>query len=383
VHQSAVTIPRSKSVLNRQQIIADLHPDCPTLNVIPDSADTLLLQRGLPKIGTGQAIDVGDGGTTLRFLLARAALSPKPTLFQLSSRLYERPHTSLIESLQRGGATIEMKDAEKQIHVVGWPKAPHELQIEARTSSQYASALALLAASGMQFSLVIEGPITSSSYLDLTLNLLEKGGVSMVRKTGEPLRIDFLGVSKPASFETPQDESSAAIWRCLAILDPNIESPAVEDSSQPDASLSEILNAKTSTLHIEHAPDLFPVLVTTHCVLGNHITIDGGPTLRIKESDRVADLATQLIMCGGSVVEGATGITTNVLPYHSDERVWTTCKDHRLAFAALLASLKGPLRVRDPQVVLKSYPRFWQDARALGWSVLPLTFPLEHTSKQA
>lgn len=383
-HMDAVTIPRSKSVLNRHQIIADLHPHGLLIDAAPDSADTILLARGLRNIGKNTPIEVGDGGTTFRFLLARAAMTTDPSVFRLSPRLFARPHDSLIKALRQGGAFVELRPDAHEIYVTGWSEPPGQLRIEAHTSSQYASSLALLSASGMVFSLEIEGPITSSSYLDLTLSLLHEAGVAMIREDGDPLRIHFKGVSDcEQTLFTRQDESSAAVWRCLAALDSNIRSPKVEDPSQPDATLPEILAARRTELHIEHAPDLFPVVVTTACVRGDVITVYGGPTLRLKESDRITDLATQLIAAGASVTEVADGMVTAELPRRLDETEWNTCEDHRLAFAALLASLSGPLCLLGPQVVLKSYPRFWQDARALGWSVRPLTFPLEQESKQA
>jgi 3-phosphoshikimate 1-carboxyvinyltransferase len=107
------------------------------------------------------------------------------------------------------------------------------------------------------------------------------------------------------------------------------------------------------------------------------VKVRGGPTLKLKESDRLEGLKDLLVVLGSETRVEGESLVTAPAPRHSEPLDWDTNHDHRLAFAAAVAALSGPMRVLGPHVVEKSYPRFWQDLRRLGFKLQPTTFPLD------
>src|SRR5690606_32916984 len=161
----------SKAVLNRLLILADLNPKVEATQ-ISGATDVVLMKRGLSSLKSGRVVEVGDGGTTFRFLAVRAAALPGRHSFHLGQRLAERPHDDLFRALRNAGANVE--PAGREVMIEGWPEFPTQISVSARHSSQYASAFALLAGGGHEFTLTIEDELVSESYFDLTLELLEE-----------------------------------------------------------------------------------------------------------------------------------------------------------------------------------------------------------------
>ncbi|MEZ4460631.1 MAG: hypothetical protein R3E66_13065 [bacterium] len=141
-------------------------------------------------------------------------------------------------------------------------------------------------------------------------------------------------------------------------------------SNQPDSGLGSRLAMDTRAFDVSDMPDVVPVLAAA-CALREGITrIEGGTTLKHKESDRVEDLARLLRANGVRVDTDKTSISIEggaMAPNIADP-----ADDHRLAFAALVLSVAGPLTLLNPWVVAKSYPEFFDDARQAGWSILPI-----------
>ena len=363
--------PASKSVLNRLLILADLNTE---VEVKQDSGatDVVLMKRGLSSLKSGRIVDVGDGGTTFRFLAVRAASLPGKHRFRLGQRLAERPHDDLFKALRRSDASVEVSG--REVVIGGWAEFPKKISVSAKHSSQYASAFALLAGGGHEFTLTIEDEIVSESYFELTLQILEEIG-TQYRRDGNQLNFFGLNSGERLTLNAAMDESSAAVWRALSWLGVPVIGNAVEDRSQPDHNLNAYLDPTLREVDIRNSPDLMPVLATAYAVVGQEVRIHGGPTLKLKESDRLEGLRHLLARLGSeSKVEGECLITARA-PKRPSPLDWETNHDHRMAFAAAVAALCGPIRVLGPQVVEKSYPRFWQDLRRLGFKFQPTTLP--------
>jgi len=167
------------------------------------------------------------------------------------------------------------------------------------------------------------------------------------------------------------DESSNAVWRVLRWLGLPIEVPE-GSSQQPDADLTQRLAIPTDRIDVTEMPDVFPVLCAGLALRGEPVRVTGGAHLRGKESNRIDDLVEELQKNGLSAFAEEDGIRLaggqprlkNLDPGH----------DHRLAFAALVLSTAGPLVLKNPWVVEKSYPEFYDDARLAGWSILPTSY---------
>ncbi len=364
---AAPQVSSSKSELNRLMMIAHLRADATQVEGWSRAADVVLLERGLRSMQNNHPIYVGEGGTTFRFLLAASALRPTPSVFQLSERLYARPHGPLLDALELSGCVIRKNDETHTIEVKGWSQPPKELHVDASVSSQFASALALLSAAGLTFTLNIADSIASERYFEMTCAFLRQAGVKITPGLGA-YHFDAGGLGAPISMRAAPDQSSHAVWRVLAWLGYPI---SVEAGSghQPDAELTQRLEGVTNDIDVTDMPDVFPVLCAGLAVRGDQIRVVGGVHLRGKESNRIDDLVVELQKNGFSAMAETDGITLQ--RGDADPKTLDPGHDHRLAFAALVLSTAGPLVLKNPWVVEKSYPEFFDDARLAGWSILP------------
>jgi 3-dehydroquinate synthetase/5-enolpyruvylshikimate-3-phosphate synthase len=370
VWPAAPEVAASKSELNRMKVIEHLRHGSTQVSGRSRAADVVLLERGLEAMDRNEPVYVGDGGTTFRFLLALAALRPTTTQFQLSQRLYARPHQPLLDALNAGGCVVRRDDNACTIELCGWATAPKELEVDASASSQFASALALLAASGLNFALKITDSIASERYFEMTCSLLANAGVTITRTT-DTCHFAPSAIAHPIHMQASPDESSNAVWRVLQWLGLPIKVPE-GSSQQPDADLAQRIAVLTDPVDVTEMPDVFPVLCAGLALRGDTVKVVGGVHLRGKESNRIDDLVEELQKNGFAAVAEEDGIRLaggqpaikSLDPGH----------DHRLAFAALVLSTAGPLVLKNPWVVEKSYPEFYDDARLAGWSILPTSY---------
>jgi 3-phosphoshikimate 1-carboxyvinyltransferase len=393
-------VEASKSELNRAQIIAHLHPSEIEIRGRSSAADVFYLQRALAEISSVSpsedvAVYCGEGGTTLRFLLALAASRPGATRLYAHRRLLKRPHAPLVEALREGGAEVtEIDDARGAgFQVRGWRIAPERLSIPGHTSSQFASALAMLGALGKELRLHVtfdgadRSEIVSEPYFEMTLEMLRRVGLSVDSTNGSTSRdivirpgpeFDRAGVLEAAA-----DASSAAVWSVASFLGVPVEVANLSRPSlQPDSRIDEVLAALRDSqsdsasdqidLDLHECPDLAPVVAVAALAVPAAVRIGGVAHLRHKESNRIEDLVRAFAMAGVEIEPREDGILVpaGVQRATSGARI-ATFGDHRLAMAALLLSAAGAeLTVDDPWVVAKSYPSLWSDARRAGWSVV-------------
>ncbi|MBJ6366572.1 3-phosphoshikimate 1-carboxyvinyltransferase [Snuella sedimenti] len=393
--QTAVQITGSKSESNRLLLLKALYPEL-ELDNISNSDDSNLMTKAL--VSTSDVIDIHHAGTAMRFLTAFFAVQDgREVVLTGSKRMKERPIKILVEALQHLGADIQYveNDGFPPIKIKGKKLSKHEVSLKANVSSQYISALLLIASkleNGLE--LTLEGDITSVPYVKMTLGLLEEIGVST------KFEGNVISVKPNARALTPQklvvesDWSSASYYfSIVAISDLGTQvtlSSYKLDSLQGDSALVEIYkhfgvettfgdntitlkkvsdNKTTKTFNLVNAPDIAQTIAVTCFALGIACDLTGLHTLKIKETDRLVALKTEIEKLGGKVT-----ITDKSLHLEASKEInelvsIATYNDHRMAMAFAPLALKVPIVIEDAQVVSKSYPTFWDDLEAIGFKI--------------
>lgn len=389
-------LPLSKSVAARVLILHHLTPGARAIDPdrLPSCDDTQIIAAALAcPAGT---VSVDDCGTAARFLTALFAATPGVDITLTGSpRLCERPVGPLIDALRHLGADITYinKDGYLPVSISGRKLSGGRVKLDASGSSQYASALAL-AAPLMAAPLAIDlgGEGVSMPYLRMTLDMLQARGVDTYRE-GYDIHIANT-LPSDTDIETEPDWSAAAFWYELAAVTAGwVTLPGLlPDSLQGDSILARIgdrfgviteftdqgaeLSATPdihSRLDLELAdyPDLVPALAVTACLINVPFRFSGIGHLRHKESDRIADLAAQLRLCGWLVEAGHDSLSWEgeVIPVPALPQL-SACGDHRLAMAfASIAAFAPGLVIRGAEAVNKSYPGFWDDLRDTGFTI--------------
>ena len=421
---SEIVITGSKSETNRLLLLQALFPNL-TLENTSNSDDSEVMLKALrvtksqisnPK---SQIIDVHHAGTAMRFLTAYFAIQPNSEVILTgSSRMKERPIHILVEALNNLGAQIsyEEKVGFPPIRIKGTELQKSKISIEANTSSQFISALLLVAPklkNGLQ--LHLKGEITSLPYIKMTLALLNEIGVntSFENKTItiQPITHNL----QPTTITVESDWSSASyFYSIVALSEIGTQitlSNYKKNSLQGDAVLSEIykdfgvetvfnenktitiskvnVNIKSETdnrqpttdnleprtynphlkYNLNNSPDIAQTIAVTCFGLGISCELTGLHTLKIKETDRLEALKNELEKLGASVVISDESL---FLKSNADIRQNVTVKtyqDHRMAMAFAPLALKTSLIIEDAEVVSKSYPSFWEDLKTCGIAV--------------
>jgi len=381
-----LTIPGSKSESNRLLVLQKLYPQI-TIENLSDADDTRHLQEAL--LNPLDAIDIGHAGTAMRFLTAYFAIqNGKKTRLTGSDRMQNRPIKILVDALCDLGSDIEYENKEgyPPLLIVGKELTNNAVRINGNVSSQYLSALLLIAPKlkqGLHLNLI--GDVTSRPYLEMTLSLLAQIGIDY---TWQDNIISILPKEDihPKTIKVESDWSSASYFYSLAALSDSATiklSSYKENSLQGDSALVAIYkklgvettfqddaitlvkNAKyppkNLKLSLVKTPDLAQTIAVTCFGLGIACELIGLHTLKIKETDRLVALKTELEKLGAIV-----DITDESLCLHPVTSInpnikIATYKDHRMAMAFAPLSLKVPLVIEEADVVSKSYPKFWED----------------------
>jgi len=381
-----IQITGSKSETNRLLILQQFYPNL-TIENKSNSDDSVLMQKALAS--TAKEINIGHAGTAMRFLTAYFSVKEGSEIVLTGShRMKDRPIKILVEALTSLGANIQYLEKEgfPPLKISGKKLAKDFVEIEGNLSSQYVSALLLIAPtlqSGLK--LKFKGEVTSVPYIKMTLQLLAELGIDYVWH-GNLITV----YSKPAieskTVIVESDWSSASYYYSLCALSPNSEitlSSYKKNSLQGDSALATIyenlgvstefnentiilknkqtLNFKPLTLNLISAPDIAQTIAVTCFGLGVECYLTGLHTLKIKETDRLVALKTELEKLGGEV-----GITNETLHLQPSTRInenisIATYDDHRMAMAFAPLAVKVAIEIEDAGVVSKSYPSFWED----------------------
>ena len=393
--QSSIQITGSKSESNRLLLLQALYPEFKLENV-SNSDDSNLMTNALSS--KSEIIDIHHAGTAMRFLTAYFSIQEgRETILTGSKRMKERPIKILVEALQELGAQISYKENEgyPPIKITGKKLTKHKVSLKANVSSQYISALLLIASkleNGLE--LTLEGEITSIPYINMTLSLLDEIGVES-SFMGNIIRVKPNTTTlKPKTFTVESDWSSASYYFSIAALSEvgteiNLSSYK-ENSLQGNSALVSIYkhfgvsasfsenkltlkkeksNLEPLSLDLKNAPDIAQTIAVTCFALGISCDLIGLHTLKIKETDRLVALKIELEKLGGSVE-----ITDKSLHLSASKRInpmvsIATYNDHRMAMAFSPLALKTSIIIEDAMVVSKSYPTFWEDLKSIGFKI--------------
>ncbi|WP_066223984.1 3-phosphoshikimate 1-carboxyvinyltransferase [Formosa haliotis] len=393
----SVTITGSKSESNRLLVLQALFPNI-TLENLSNSDDTEVMQMALKS--TDAVIDIHHAGTTMRFLTAYFSSSEgKSVTLTGSKRMKERPIKILVDALRDLGADISYveNDGYPPIQISGKKLTQNQVTLKANVSSQYISALMLIGSS-LENGLVLtlDGEITSVPYIKMTLNLLHQLGIE-AEFQGQTISVQpKKDLVAGTDFTVESDWSSASYFFSIVALSAvgkTITLSAYKETSlQGDsvlASIYEQFGVQTTfetntitlkkvkavsketviTLDLVNAPDIAQTIAVTCFGLGIACDLSGLHTLKIKETDRLEALKTELEKLGGTVF-----ITDKSLKLEPSDNIVEnvaidTYNDHRMAMAFAPLALKTTMRVNDAEVVSKSYPEFWSDLKNIGFII--------------
>jgi 3-phosphoshikimate 1-carboxyvinyltransferase len=378
----------SKSESNRALILRALAGSAVELDNLSEARDTRLLESLLAS--DDQVLDARDAGTTLRFLTAWCVAANRPAVITGTPRMQQRPIGILVEALRSLGAEIRYEGEEgfPPIRVEGFTQQTREVTMRGDVSSQYTSALLLIAPFLPQgLALTLSGPIASRPYIDMTIEWMKRFGLGVKESRG----CFEVAPQAPRAgrYAIESDWSAAGYWYTLMALcwDGELKLMHLREASlQGDRALAVlfvplgvqsefvddgvILRPGPCSDRFEadftHIPDQAQTFAVCCAGLGVPARLTGLQSLRIKETDRIAALETELAKFGCAVqVEGDEAMVLPGTPLQVAGQTVETYDDHRMAMAFAPLSVLGALRISDPGVVQKSYPGFWRDWESL------------------
>lgn len=421
---ATIQLPASKSISNRAIVISALAGASAAPDNLSDCDDTRVMTAAMnlvdrrvaaaatpppaqanPLAAPRDTIDIGAAGTAMRFLTAYLAVTPVTAVLTGTPRMCHRPIKVLVDALRRLGAHIRYLGTEgyPPLLVEGRHLAGGTMDIPGDVSSQYISALLMIAPTldgGLRMRLT--GDVISRPYIDLTLCMMRDFGARAEWTSNDTITVAPGGYSAPVRYTIESDWSAASYWYEAVALSPHASAITLtglhDGSLQGDSAVrylfsmlgvrttfgTDALGRPTVTLRktgrplprLEYdfsgQPDIAQTLVATCAALDIPFSFAGLATLKIKETDRIEALKTEMRKLGYVIAEGPG----HTLAWNGGRctpdpaPVIDTCDDHRMAMAfAPLAIVRPGLTIDNPLVVTKSYPRFWDDMRRAGFAI--------------
>jgi 3-phosphoshikimate 1-carboxyvinyltransferase len=411
-----VQLTGSKSECNRALVIEALSNSKVKVENVSDAADTVTLAGILRKSQESRVknqevlagdkseienskseINIGPAGTAMRFLTAYYAIGDKEVILTGSERMKQRPIGILVDALRSLGAHIDFEEKEgyPPLKLKGnFEQQTNKISIKGNISSQYITALLLIAAKlPLGLELHIEGELTSRPYVEMTLAMLRQANIQY---TWEDNIISIPHQEfAPTSLHIEPDWSAASYWYAIAALSDQAELflPGLTSYSlQGDSVITELManfgitsQFKDGGVHLtkepkpifrkifdlKECPDLAQTIIVVCAALGHDASFTGLETLKIKETDRILALQTELAKIGVKLIEKGQVYKLDCSEKQIPQRMFVnTYDDHRMAMAfAPLATLIPELEIEDADVVEKSYPAFWKDLESVGFEV--------------
>ena len=408
--KGSIGLTASKSISNRVLIIKALCDNDFNIENLATAKDTVTLNKLLFN-NDEQIFDVGHAGTVMRFLTAHLSLKDGEFEITGSERMQQRPIKVLVDALRELGAKIEYLKNEgyPPLKITGGLITGNKIEIEGGVSSQYISALMLIAPK-IKGGLTIQfkNEIISKPYINMTLEIMKDFGadVNWVDETIVVNECNYI----TKDFIVEADWSSASYWYGIAALANEAEINLYglsKNSLQGDAVVQDIYKnfgvktefidggvklTKTSTpntqhptlkLDFENCPDIAQTVAVTCAALNVEAKFTGLKTLRIKETDRIFALQQELTKLDYNVeVDGDDLMINPSLRTQGNEVKQSssnsesasflamtsieTYDDHRMAMAFASLALLAPITINDENVVVKSYPDFWNDISGVG-----------------
>lgn len=399
-----IKLEGSKSISNRVLIIQALCKKKFDIKRLSKSDDTQVLHK-LLSANKLKEYDVHHAGTSFRFLTAYLAIQKGKQVLTGSSRMKQRPIGPLVEALRQLGCQIDYLGKKGYPPLkIGKPRkldSAYEVTIDAGISSQYISALLLIAPTlpnGIKLNLT--GDLVSESYLNMTLKTLAYFGIEY-SKEGQTITIapqDY----QAKDFVVEADWSASSYYYAIVSMAKEGQvslKGLFEESTQGDAAMVGIgrmlgVDSKWvdgrlviskdvhSAISLEYdfinQPDLAQTIAVICAANGVQGKFIGLKTLRIKETDRIEALDTELAKLNSSFKQNGHKHDSELyeigpkLNFEQGLQRFKTYKDHRMAMAFAPLALLAPIEISKPEVVSKSYPTYWEDLKSLGFKIQPV-----------
>lgn len=401
--QGEIHLDGSKSLSNRVLIIQALCKDDFRIDHCSTSDDSVTLQSLLAS--QEETLDAHHAGTTFRFMTSYLCLQDGYQILTGSERMKQRPIGPLVDALRSIGADIEYvgEDGYPPLKIGALdPENSHiELTISAEISSQFISSLLLIAPilpHGLTIHL--EGNLVSRPYLEMTLKMMEYFGIKY-EWNDQTIQVHHQEY-KGKDIRIEADWSAASYYYIMAALSDQVDVQLhglFQESLQGDSaivSLMEDFGIRTSYtesgIKIEKdgngkpfidynfikAPDIAQSIAVACAGSGKQGLFSGLQTLKIKETDRIAALSQELAKVNAffskmpakfSKKSGEEYYMLEGTAKSEDAPAFDTYKDHRMAMAFAPLAMLFPIKINDPAVVSKSYPRYWEDLASLGFII--------------
>ena len=395
--KASVKLPASKSICNRALILNALSYSPYEIRNLSDCDDTEVMVKALNS--NDRDFDIKAAGTAMRFLTAFLSKVVGEWTITGTERMKNRPIKILVDALNALGARVEYMEKEgyPPLRIFGSALQGGEISLAGGVSSQYISALLMIAPlmeNGL--TLHLEGVVISKPYINLTLQLMEQYGVK-AEWNGQTIKVrpqDY----HPIPFTVESAWSAASYWYSMMALSKNAEIELLglfKNSLQGDAAGAKLFaqlgvgttytdrgvvlkhngnRTKKLNYNFVNEPDLAQTFVVTCVLLNIPFRFTGLQSLKIKETDRIEALKTELRKLGYLLTDS----NNSILEWNGERcepqahPVITTYEDHRMAMAFAPAALVLPegIEIADPQVVSKSYPHYWRDLRTAGFIII-------------
>ncbi|XOS86713.1 MAG: 3-phosphoshikimate 1-carboxyvinyltransferase [Candidatus Karelsulcia muelleri] len=390
-----VNITGSKSESNRFLILKALYPDIIELENISNSDDTFILKKAL--FSKKKLINIKHSGTAMRFLTAFFSIKEnREVILTGSYRMQERPISILVETIKKLGGNIfyEKKNGYPPLRIIGKKLLGGEINIDANISSQYISALMLIASkfeNGLK--IYLSNKITSISYIKMTLKVLKKLGINVLWNKNI-IYIKNIKFKKKIKIIIESDWSSASYYYSLVALSKtadlnlkffnkkNIQGDSIISNiyknffnvktlfKNNEINLKKLIDIDLNSIDIDlnSTPDIAQTIVVTCTGLKIKCVLRGLETLKIKETDRLNALKNELSKLGvKSIITNSSIELLHFNEIKKKEIYIYTYDDHRMAMSFSTLGIIYPISILNYNVVSKSYPNFWVDLKSLGF----------------
>lgn len=409
--EGEIVIPPSKSLSHRAIIAAGLASGRSVISNVLFSKDILATIQAMRACGATieqkkdsliiygskvkrifSELDANESGSTIRFMIPIALVCGEKIKFTGQNHLVNRPLDTYFELFDKLGMRYtHPKNAYLPLEVEG-AMLPGVYEIRGDISSQFITGLlyALPLLDG-DSKLVITTPLESKGYVDLTLDILSKFGISITHRDYKEFFIQGHQEYRPYDYVVEGDYSQSAFFLVADCLGANIKLKAMNKNSfQGDKKILEDLKAFQATLHMEEdaiecpscttygttidfsqSPDLGPALTVLAALSCGTSSFIHASRLRIKECDRITCMREELEKMGAQIEEYEDGMTIHGVD-HLNGAVVDSHNDHRVAMALAIASLKtiGAITILSAECVTKSFPHFWQVFEELGGDIV-------------
>jgi len=396
-----VRLPGSKSISNRVLLLAALASGDTEVSGLLDADDTRVMRDALAKLGVRfwrrrvrgvggpfpvkkAELFLGNAGTAFRPLTAALVMTGGEYRLAGAPRMHERPIGDLVNALRGIGADVEYLGADGYPPLALHPaaiKLNEPVTVKGDVSSQFLTALLIaLPLLNSKSRVEVQGELISKPYVEITLNVMRRFGVEVARREWHSFEVPAARYVSPGKIYVEGDASSASYFLAAGAIGggPVRVEGVGRDSIQGDVRFTEVLERmgarvsmgdgwieaaggkklKAVDMDLNHIPDAAMTAAVMALFADGPSTLRNIGSWRVKETDRLAAMATELRKLGARVEEGRDSL--RISPGKLKTAVIDTYDDHRMAMSFSLAALGGvPVRINDPGCVAKTFPEYF------------------------